>query len=73
MARQAEGYFVFRDPAAARRACNMRYRLADGREYPDPASRWQPSGVHRPSAVFFPQSYRWSDQQLAGRRARKTW
>ena len=26
------------------------FRLADGRDYPDPASRGQPEGVHRPSA-----------------------
>jgi maltooligosyltrehalose trehalohydrolase len=28
------------------------YRLADGREYPDPASRYQPDGVHGPSEVI---------------------
>ena len=42
------------------------FKLADGREYPDPASRWQPDGVHRPSAVFFPESYRWSDAAWRG-------
>jgi maltooligosyltrehalose trehalohydrolase len=42
------------------------YMLADGREYPDPASRWQPHGVHRPSAVFFPESHRWSDAAWRG-------
>jgi maltooligosyltrehalose trehalohydrolase len=42
------------------------FRLADGREYPDPASRWQPDGVHRPSAVFFPESYHWSDTAWRG-------
>ncbi|HWO41634.1 MAG TPA: alpha-amylase family glycosyl hydrolase, partial [Candidatus Eisenbacteria bacterium] len=38
------------------------YRLDDGPERPDPASRWQPEGVHRPSAVLKPESFVWSDQ-----------
>jgi maltooligosyltrehalose trehalohydrolase len=42
------------------------YRLADGGQYPDPASRWQPEGVHRPSAVFFPEDYSWSDSAWCG-------
>jgi maltooligosyltrehalose trehalohydrolase len=42
------------------------YRLPDGRELPDPASRWQPDGVHAPSAVFFPENFRWSDTQWRG-------
>jgi maltooligosyltrehalose trehalohydrolase len=42
------------------------YRLSDGREYPDPASRWQPDGVHEPSAVFDPGSHRWKDADWCG-------
>ncbi|MCU0977745.1 MAG: malto-oligosyltrehalose trehalohydrolase [Pirellulaceae bacterium] len=42
------------------------YRLADGHEYPDPASRWQLEGVHRPSAVFFPDAFAWSDEAWHG-------
>jgi maltooligosyltrehalose trehalohydrolase len=42
------------------------YRLDDGREYPDPAARWQPEGVHDPSAVFFPAAYRWHDDHWRG-------
>ena len=30
------------------------YRLDGGPLRPDPASRWQPEGVHRPSAVYLP-------------------
>ena len=30
------------------------YRLDGGELRPDPASRWQPDGVHRPSAVYVP-------------------
>jgi maltooligosyltrehalose trehalohydrolase len=65
MVPQGEGYFILRD-TAAREGLPYTFRLADGGEYPDPASRWQPQGVHRPSAVFFPQSYRWSDQRWRG-------
>jgi maltooligosyltrehalose trehalohydrolase len=42
-----------------------RYRL-DGREpRPDPASRWQPQGVHGPSAVVDPD-FAWSDDDWKG-------
>ncbi len=39
-----------------------RYRLAgaDG-ALADPASRWQPDGVHGPSAVFDPAAHQWGD------------
>ena len=36
--------------------------LRDGRELPDPVSRWQPTGVHGPSRVVDPRSFTWSDQ-----------
>ncbi len=42
------------------------YRPPGGRELPDPASRWQPDGVHRPSAVFSPGSFTWSDAAWQG-------
>ena len=41
------------------------YQLPDG-IYPDPASRWQPEGVHKPSAVFSPETFTWSDQSWPG-------
>jgi maltooligosyltrehalose trehalohydrolase len=42
------------------------YVLGDGRERPDPVSRWQPSGVHGPSRVVDPASFHWSDQGWTG-------
>ncbi len=42
------------------------YRLDRGVEYPDPASRFQPEGVHGPSAVVDP-GYNWGDENWAGR------
>jgi maltooligosyltrehalose trehalohydrolase len=40
--------------------------LADGRERPDPASRWQPEGVHEASAVVDPEAFAWSDHAWRG-------
>jgi len=36
------------------------------RERPDPVSRWQPHGVHGPSRIVDPNSFRWSDQNWTG-------
>src|SRR5437016_5009142 len=40
-----------------------RYRyLVDGNgPFPDPASRFQPEGVHGPSEVIDPSAFRWTD------------
>jgi maltooligosyltrehalose trehalohydrolase len=40
--------------------------LPDGRELPDPASRFQPRGVHGPSALVDPESFRWTDRNWTG-------
>jgi maltooligosyltrehalose trehalohydrolase len=37
------------------------YRLDDGPSRPDPASLWQPDGVHLPSAVLYPERFFWTD------------
>ncbi len=42
------------------------YLLNGGRELPDPASRWQPDGVHAPSAVWNPAGFAWSDGEWRG-------
>src|SRR5437867_1059333 len=36
------------------------FSLDGGPERPDPASLWQPDGVHQPSAVLRPEGFRWS-------------
>ncbi len=59
------GYFTHRQ-SQANDGLRYAFQLADGREYPDPASRWQPEGVHRSSALFSPQSYAWSDGDWRG-------
>ncbi len=43
------------------------YALCDGRNLPDPASRFQPQGVHGPSQVVDPESFVWSDRAWRGR------
>lgn len=45
-----------------------RYRyLLDGKQArPDPASRFQPDGVHGPSAVVDPESFGWTDHAWQG-------
>ncbi len=47
-------------------ASRYRFRL-DGEEslYPDPASRYQPEGVHGPSEVIDPGAYVWEDRACA--------
>jgi maltooligosyltrehalose trehalohydrolase len=42
------------------------YRLDRERYRPDPASRWQPDGVHGPSAVVDAAVFEWTDQSFAG-------
>jgi maltooligosyltrehalose trehalohydrolase len=37
------------------------YRFEDGREFPDPASRFQPEGVHGPSQVIDLKDFQWTD------------
>jgi maltooligosyltrehalose trehalohydrolase len=44
-----------------------RYRVDGGEAYPDPASRWQPEGVHGPSVVVDPAAFQWRDQGWRGR------
>jgi maltooligosyltrehalose trehalohydrolase len=37
------------------------FQLDGGPPRPDPASRWQPDGVHAPSAIWRPDTFRWTD------------
>ena len=43
-----------------------RYVVDDKGPFPDPASRFQPRGVHGPSEVVDWMQYRWSDAQWRG-------
>jgi maltooligosyltrehalose trehalohydrolase len=43
-----------------------KYGLDGGEAYPDPASRYQPTGPHGWSEVVDPRSFRWSDDSWPG-------
>ena len=55
------GYFSGLDQNG-RAADLYRYRLGETGDSPDPASRFQPQGVHGPSMVVDPAAFRWTDQ-----------
>jgi maltooligosyltrehalose trehalohydrolase len=53
--------------AEARAGTRYRFRVDDGETlYPDPASRFQPDGVHGASEVIDPRSYAWEDAGWKG-------
>jgi malto-oligosyltrehalose trehalohydrolase len=53
--------------ARAHAGSRYQYLLPDGMAVPDPASRFQPDDVHRPSAVLDPRAYAWRDRAWRGR------
>ena len=59
MSKDAEGYYHVENPEASA-GMLYKYRL-DGRLLPDPASRFQPQGVHGPSQIIDPSTFRWTD------------
>ncbi|MDD1015142.1 malto-oligosyltrehalose trehalohydrolase [Pseudomonas sp. TNT2022 ID1025] len=62
---QADGWFVGKLPCTA---CERyRYRLDGKLVVADPASRYQPEGVHGPSALVDPAAYRWQQPNWQGR------
>ena len=65
LVRDAEGYwgaFVPELPVGAL----YRYRLDGEGPFPDPASRFQPQGVHGPSSVVDPAAFAWSQPEWKG-------
>lgn len=65
MSQGAAGYFVcFANGVQA--GALYRYRVDGGTAYPDPASRFQPLGVHGPSMVVDPARYAWRDADWQG-------
>src|SRR5262245_6845930 len=65
LAAEVNGYFS--GSVAARPGDRYGLRLGDNPfVYPDPASRSQPEGPHRPSAVVDPSSFEWHDQDWRG-------
>ena len=65
MQKQDNGYFILdmRDVEPGSRY----YYIPDGEnDYPDPASNFQPQGVHGPSEVIDHEAYQWKDLQWKG-------
>lgn len=60
---EGEGYFSVVDEAG-RPGDLYRYRFGGETFFPDPASRWQPLGVHGPSMVIDPGHFAWTDQDF---------
>jgi maltooligosyltrehalose trehalohydrolase len=65
LTRAADGIFEGTVPGLGPGA-RYRYRLDGGVERPDPVSRWQPEGVHGPSAVVDPAAFAWGDAGWGG-------
>ncbi len=65
MERDARGYHRATVDGAAPGTRYM-YQLDGEKERPDPASRYQPDGVHGPSQVTDPGAFRWHDAGWSG-------
>jgi maltooligosyltrehalose trehalohydrolase len=63
MHKRADGYWEIQVQGAAPRT-HYKYRLDGHMLRPDPASHYQPEGVHGPSAVVDHQRYRWTDHDF---------
>jgi maltooligosyltrehalose trehalohydrolase len=65
MPRLGEGWFELR--TQARPGFQYKFQIDDHHIIPDPASRFQPSGVHGASEVIAPSEYEWQDSNWRGR------
>jgi maltooligosyltrehalose trehalohydrolase len=57
---------VFEGVVAARAGDRYRYVLDEAGAFPDPASRFQPDGVHGPSEIIDPSTFEWTDAGWPG-------
>ena len=60
------GWFECSHPSA-QAGSRYRFRLADGMQVPDPASRFNPDDVHGASEIINPATYDWNDGLWRGR------
>lgn len=65
LTKDAQGYFSALVPIASA-GMSYRYRVDNGGVYPDPCSRFQPSGPHGPSLIVAPDAYRWRADEWPG-------
>lgn len=62
---EADGYFSWTG-GPLEEGQRYGFRLDGGPVRPDPASRWQPEGVHRPSALIALEKFDWSEGDWSG-------
>ena len=65
LSQNSQGYWCVFVPEVTSGDC-YEYRVNNKGVLPDPASRYQPQGVHGPSEVIDPTAYPWSDDQWKG-------
>lgn len=65
MRREPDGWVALEASCGA--GARYLFRLPDGREVPDPASRFQPRDVGGPSEVIDPRAYDWQQEDWIGR------
>ena len=61
---EGDGYFIISIPDAEP-GMLYKYVLPQG-EFPDPASRFQPQGLHGPSQIIDPSAFAWTDEEWPG-------
>jgi maltooligosyltrehalose trehalohydrolase len=64
--RRDAGWFAL-STSAARPGDRYMYVIDGGTAVPDPASRFQPAGVHGPSEIIDPEAFEWTDGDWRGR------
>lgn len=65
MAKRDEGWFEV--VAEAPVGTQYQFKIDEQHNVPDPASRWQPSGIHGMSEVIDPAAFEWDDEAWNGR------
>lgn len=65
MEKENQGYFRAEVPEVLP-GTRYAFILDEHKERPDPASRFQPEGVHGPSCVVDPENYKWKDHKWKG-------
>ncbi|HEX3007836.1 MAG TPA: malto-oligosyltrehalose trehalohydrolase, partial [Bacteroidales bacterium] len=65
MAKDSAGYFTISVPDI-KDDCRYYFNPDGKKDFPDPASNFQPEGVHGPSAVVAHESFRWHDTAWRG-------
>ncbi len=65
MAKDDEGYWKVATSGIALGTLYF-YKLEGNIERPDPASKYQPQGVHGPSQIIDPHTFTWNDTDWAG-------